>query len=90
MTEHELKCWPEFFEALRDGVKPFELRKDDRGFQVGDILRLREWDPATNAYSGQELRRRVTYKLSHRPGAGCAADLGLKEGYAILGIVWTR
>lgn len=44
---HELKCWPEFFEPTLRGVKQFELRRDDRegGFQVGDELRLNEWDP---------------------------------------------
>jgi hypothetical protein len=87
MQTHDLKTWPEFFAALIDGTKPFELRKNDRDYHVGDVLRLREWDPATKAYSGRETGRRVTYMLDHRPGAGCAADLGLAEGYAVLGIV---
>jgi len=44
-VRHELKTWPEFFEATRRGQKKFELRRDDRpeGFQVGDELLLREF-----------------------------------------------
>jgi Domain of unknown function (DUF3850) len=43
---HDLKTWPRFFEAVASGAKPFEWRKDDRDYRVGDILNLREWAPA--------------------------------------------
>lgn len=43
---HELKCWPEPYDAIVAGVKRFEFRRDDRGFAVGDTLRLRKWNPA--------------------------------------------
>lgn len=88
MKTHELKSWPEFFAAVLNQSKPFELRKDDRDFDVLDVLWLREWDPETKQYSGHDAYRRVTYILRHRPGAGCAADFGLRPGYAILGIAW--
>lgn len=45
MTEHILKCWPSAYEAIADGRKTFEWRKDDRDFSVGDTLVLRKWDP---------------------------------------------
>lgn len=45
MTTHELKCWPESFWAIITGVKRLELRKDDRGYQAGDKLVLREFIP---------------------------------------------
>ena len=41
---HELKTWPQFFDSIVDGTKTFELRKDDRGFEVGDAVLLRECD----------------------------------------------
>lgn len=44
MTTHALKTAPEHFQALMDGTKTAELRKDDRGFAVGDVLLLCEWD----------------------------------------------
>lgn len=68
---HELKCWPEFFEPTLRGIKRFELRRDDRGgFQVGDELLLKEWNPDREAvhketvvkgYTGRELLVRVDY-----------------------------
>ena len=42
---HLLKTWPDQFEAMANGLKDFENRKDDRVFRVGDILVLREWEP---------------------------------------------
>ncbi len=45
MAEHILKCWPNSYDAIAAGVKCFEWRRDDRGFEVGDVLVLRKWDP---------------------------------------------
>lgn len=44
-STHTLKTWPVFFEAILSEQKRHELRKWDREFSVGDVLRLREWDP---------------------------------------------
>jgi hypothetical protein len=60
-TVHELKCWPEPFEATIQGDKTFEIRKMDRPFKKGDELWLREWDPKTVRYSGRECRVKVTF-----------------------------
>lgn len=76
--EHDLKCLPEYFQAVRDGRKPFELRKDDRGFAVGDTLLLREYEPMTPGYTGEVERVRVTYCL--RGGEWLA------PGYVCLGV----
>lgn len=58
---HELKIWPEYFEPVRAFDKRFEIRKDDRDYQVGDTLLLKEWDPTTTQFTGRHQRVRVTY-----------------------------
>jgi len=50
---HALKTWPTQFQAVVDGVKRFEFRRDDRGFAVGDFLWLREFDPKAERYTGR-------------------------------------
>lgn len=42
---HELKIWPQFYRRVADGSKTFEIRDNDRGFQMGDTCELREYDP---------------------------------------------
>ena len=74
---HDLKVLPPYYAALADLSKPFEVRRNDRGFKVSDTLLLREW--ADGVYSGRELRRTVTYVL-----AGPAFGVGV--GYAVLGL----
>jgi hypothetical protein len=80
MKEHELKTWPAYFADLRSGKKTFELRKNDRDYQVGDRLILREYDPHKDRYTGKKLVRRVTHVLRYAPA------FGLEVGYAILSI----
>lgn len=75
---HELKTIPPFFEEVMAGTKTFELRKNDRGFRVGDVLILKEYFPDSKAYSGLETRRQITYVLRDFQG--------LETGYVILGI----
>jgi len=82
---HELRCWPQFFQAVWDGDKTFEVRRDDRGFEVGHALMLREYDPelderaAGERYTGRELTASVTYVLR---GNG----FGVESGFVVLGI----
>lgn len=37
---HELKTHAAYFEAVKRGWKTFEVRRDDRGFQKGDMVTL--------------------------------------------------
>ena len=64
MTTHELKIWPEFFEAVVDGRKTFEVREDHgRNFVVGDLVKLNEWVPVGpgEGFTGRSITRRITY-----------------------------
>jgi hypothetical protein len=74
---HTLKAWPEQFWDVRKGIKTAELRRDDRGFAVGDAIDLREGDPIYQTYSGQQCLRVVTHILR-----GC--EFGLQPGFVML------
>ena len=76
VTEHELKVASEFFDAVESGQKPFEIRKGDRPFKVGDTLWLREVDIVL-AYTGREARKRITFVLR---------GWGMESGYVALGL----
>ena len=73
---HDLKLLPEYFAEVQAGTKTFELRKDDRGFNAGDSLRLREWSEGAG-YTGKEELRRVLGVLR-------GPLYGLEEGFVIL------
>jgi ASC-1-like (ASCH) protein len=77
MTLHELRTWPHFFEAVWDGRKTAELRRDDRGFAVGDIILLQEYEPTSGDYSGREILARVTHIVD-------SATFGLQDGHVML------
>lgn len=75
---HELKTWPEYYTEVLRNRKRFELRKDDRPFKAGDILRLREWNPETQEYTGSFCDRLITYVLrdtEHLAPGYCALSL---------------
>lgn len=88
MTTHELKTWPEAFAAVLDGTKTHDIRKADRPFAVGDVLRLMEWAPRTGGrgapqtvgmdgspqYTGRTIDVEVTY-VSRGGTWGLPSDL---------------
>lgn len=61
---HALKTKTEYFEAVRNGDKTFEVRKNDRQFAVGDFLALNEVNE-DGLYSGKALLVEVTYILNN-------------------------
>ena len=83
---HNLKCWPQFFDAIAEGRKRHDLRRThDRDFRVGDELLLREYDPATESYTGRLQRLEVTYVTSALQP--CAlSGLALRPDFCILSI----
>jgi hypothetical protein len=89
MTTHELKAWPIYFQPVLDGTKTFEARRNDRNFQVGDILWLREWKPkdsihsALGEYSGREVKVSVTYILT---GSEANNAIGINEGFCVMAV----
>lgn len=76
--DHELKCWPEYFELVRANLKTSEVRKADRDFRCGDTLTLCEWSPTLQRYTGAKEVRLVTHVLKN--------FVGLADGYVCLSI----
>lgn len=60
---HELKIYPDFFQAVISGEKTFEIRKNDRQFKVGDMLALNEYD--WNSYTGNSCLVYVDFIMNH-------------------------
>ena len=82
---HELKTWPKYFQSVLDGIKLFEIRKDDRHFEVGDVIKLREFEPdntwaehPNGVFTGRHLEVRVDYILREYPV--------VKKGYVVMSI----
>jgi hypothetical protein len=74
---HELKCIDPYFAHVALGLKTFEVRKNDRDFNVGDVLllsRLRR-----DGLTGERVRVDVVHVLE-------GGAFGIADGYCVLGI----
>ena len=47
---HLLKTEKEYFQKIADGLKPFEIRRNDRDYQTGDFLVLQEGILGTHGF----------------------------------------
>lgn len=87
---HELECWPPHWEDVDSERKRVEIRRNDRGYQVGDVLVLREWNPEMliseigldGPYTGRVCHRTVTHVLH-------GGEFGLAGGYVALSLAST-
>lgn len=87
MKIHELKTDPQEFEKSWRGDKSFEIRFDDRDFQPGDIVVLKETESDGGymritgipvKYTGRQLTRRILSKTT---------GYGLGAGWCVIGLV---
>jgi hypothetical protein len=85
IVKHRLKSWPQFFERSLLGDKTHEVRRADRDFRVGDILRLQEFDPQKSQFTGRECSVIVTYITSAELPCALSQD-ALHPDYCILSI----
>ena len=76
---HELKLNKEYFRAVADGTKTFECRWNDRGFQTGDRLLLKEFDTYGYTFKNQDITVEVTYILHGQ-------RFGIMDGWCVMGI----
>ena len=76
MTVHLLKMTPDVYVAAGLGLKPWEFRKNDRDFQVGDILHLACWD-GESFTDDPPIVRLVVYVLR-------GGRFGIPDGFCIM------
>lgn len=85
MTEHTLKTDPPAFDAVERGDKTFEVRRDDRGFQKGDVLILEKFDRVKQRHvldtwgNRQTLRRKIKFILT-------GGQYGIEPGHVVMAI----
>lgn len=74
---HNLKILPEYFSAVRDGLKRAELRWNDRDYRAGDTLHLMETPRGSCHATGEFINVAITH----------VADVGeWMPGYVLLSI----
>jgi hypothetical protein len=78
MKTHELKIQEMFYFPIKKRLKTFEIRYNDRDYEVGDILNLNVIDSDFN-YTGDKISVRVNYIMD-------GGKFGVEMGYIVMGI----
>lgn len=79
MRTHVLKIREPYFSDILNGLKTFEIRKNDRNYKVGDRLTLQLYPYSNDITKEKELSVEITYILKDIP------EYGLDKDYCILG-----
>lgn len=74
-----LKTNTKEFQDIFDGLKLYELRRNDRDYQVGDQLILLEYDQFKEEYSEREIHCTVIHITK-------GGKWGLHKGHCVMGI----
>jgi hypothetical protein len=77
---HQLKTWLEYYPDIDNHTKNFELRKNDRNFQVHDFVKLYPVDRRENKIGNRFIIAKITYLLSD------SEKFGLENGHVILAL----
>lgn len=82
MKEIELKIKYIYFKEIINNNKTFELRKNDRNFEVGDIVSFKVIDKELNEVEKEQEKNKykVIYVLKNVP------EYGLNNEYCIFSI----
>lgn len=84
---HKLKTDPQPFNDVASGKKTFEIRYDDRNFQVGDLLELNK-----TRFTGEEMKSGVGLEYTGDSVVVRVMHLmegpvyGLKNGWVIMSV----
>lgn len=78
---HEIKLNREFCEDVYNGTKQFEIRKNDRQYEVGDIIKFIPWEPRSEISFKHPIKQNA-YIIKYILHGG----YGLKDGYIAMQI----
>lgn len=81
----EKKVLSKYFQAILDGDKTFEVRLADFECHEGDILVLKEWDDATQVYTGRELEKKISFIVKTKDLDFWKPEEIEKHGYQVIG-----
>lgn len=85
-SKHRIKSHPDSFQEVWDGVKGHEIRLNDRRYKVADSVRLCEYEPKTNSYSGRSIDI-IIINLRYAEGDGSPGidpiSPGLRPGFVV-------
>ena len=76
-VNHVLNISIKDFNEIKEGIRNFELIKNDRDYKVGNTLILKEIEMGN--YTGKTVHKKITYV--HKGGSN-----GLDKDYVILGL----
>lgn len=82
---HNVRSWSHFFQAIKAGVKTHDLRKNDRGYQVGDHLLLHEYNNIDGCTTGERICVEITYITDNNHPCAFSSAV-LDRAYCILSI----
>ena len=78
--KHNLKIKNKYYDAIRNGTKTFEIRKNDRNYQVGDRIKFTPIaDEANIIIPHNPNEYIITYVFN-------GGEYGLDEEYCVFGI----
>jgi ASC-1-like (ASCH) protein len=90
---HHLKLHSDYFKDVKSGLKTFEIRKNDRDYQVGDRLILHLWHKTYAKIIGKDKSDIKLIKETSEANADkltakitYLTDYQQKIGYVVLGI----
>lgn len=74
MKIHELKTVQPYFGLVKNGLKSFELRKNDRDFRSQDYVILKEYDE-NKGFTGEKVFCQICFIMFAYPG--------IESGYCV-------
>ena len=80
LPRHDLKCWAQYFAEVWKGDKRHEVRRNDREFEIGHTIALREYLPGQRVFTGRVVEGSITSITHPGPVGGNAR---LNEGVCV-------